>query len=84
MSNINNILSATYSETVEHSTESWDGNQGRGRSVQGSGRFGGRGFNRKSNKENKEKKKDDNEYQFAPYQDGKMNVKTYTSVKEHV
>ena len=59
-------------------------NQGRGRSGQGSGRFGGRGFNRKSNKDNKEKKKDDNKYQFAPYQDSKTNVKTYTSVKEHM
>ena len=60
------------------------GNQGRGRSGQGSGRFGGWGFNRKSNKDNKEKKKDDNEYQFVLYHDGKTSVKTYTSVKEHV
>ena len=60
------------------------GNQGRGRSGRGSGRYVGWGFNRKTNKENKEKKKDDNEYQFVPYQDVKTNVKTYTSVKEHV
>ena len=60
------------------------GNQGRGRSGHGSSRFGGRGFNRKSNKENKEKKKDDKNYQFVPYQDGKTNVKMYVSVMEHV
>ena len=60
------------------------GNQGRGRSGRGSGRSGGWGFNRKSNKDNKEKQKDDIEYQFVLYQDAKTNVKTYTSVKEHV
>ena len=59
-------------------------NQGRGRSGYGSGRFVVWGFNRKRNKENKDKKYDDNDYQFVPYQDGKTNVKTYTSVKEHV